>query len=191
MALSTEQQYLVDLLRSQLSMRVTAASGSSYVLPAKLGDAELWEDIRLGLNMFNTTPPILTSYSSKDIYDASAQAANQGLDPVAPENESFLSVFTTCILNCAMFYSGIRLQWFESGKHFIYSDNGISLTRDKQGKYQSVVGSNILNYITVVLPLIRKTLGFSRLSIKGQFSGGISMPRSLTRGLRGTRLGNG
>jgi len=190
MALSIEQQYLVDLLRSQISMRLTAASGSSYVLPAKLGDAELWEDVRLGLNMFNTTHPIITTYSSKDLYDASAAATTNGLDPLAPENETFASVFTTCVIFCGLFFSGQRMQWFEAGKHFSYSDNGITLTRDKQQKFQSA-GAGILQYVSTMLPLVRKTLGYSRLHIRGAWSGSIGLSRSLTRGLRGTRLGLG
>jgi len=191
MALSTEQQYLVDLERSMLSMRVTVASGSSFILPSKLADVELWEDIRLGLNMFNTSPPIFTTYSSKDIYDASAQAALNGIDPVAPENETYASIFTTAVMMCAMFFTGLRLQWFEAGKHFRYNDNGISIERVKQTDYQNIVGGSILQYVTTILLPLRKTLAFHRITMKGQWSGTISMPRSLTRGLRGTRLGIG
>jgi hypothetical protein len=89
-----------------------------------------------------------------------------------------------------MFFSGIRLQWFEAGKHFRYNDNGISIERVKQQDYQNV-GSGILQFINAVLPGLRKTLGFHRIHILGQFSGMVSFPRSLTRGLRGTRLGIG
>ena len=191
MALSTEQQYLVDLERSMLSMRVTAASGSSFILPSKLSDTELWEDVRLGLNMFNSYPPIFSIYSSKDLYAASLQATTSGGDPVAPENETYASIFTTTVMMCAMYFTGLRLQWFEAGKHFRYNDNGVSIERVKQADYQNIVGGSILQYITTVLPLIRKTLAFKRVPIKGQWSGTISMPRSLTRGLRGTRLGRG
>lgn len=191
MSLSTEQQFWVDQLRSTISMRTTAASGSSYQLSAKLGDAELWEDFRLGLNMFNTTPPIVTAYTSKDLYDASQTATNNGQDPLSPTTETSTSVYMSCVMMCAMFFVGLRLQWFEAGKHFRYNDNGISIERVKQGDYQNVVASNILQYISTVLPNIRKTLGFQRIHIRGQFSGMVSFPRSLTRGSRGTRLGVG
>ena len=191
MAFSEAQQAVLDLYRSFFSMRTQMAAGSSYQLTPRLGDIELWEDLRLGLNFFNTFPPIVTTYSFKDVYDASAQIKAQGGDPIAPENETGQSIYLTSILTCAMFYTGLRLQWFEAGKHFIYNDNGISITRDKQPKYQNVAAGNILVYISTVMPNLRRTLGFQRIHIAGSFSGLISMPRSLTRGLRGTRLGAG
>jgi hypothetical protein len=187
---TTEQQYFIDNYRSFLSMRETKAAGSSYQLPSKFGDEELWEDLRLGLNMFNSTPPILTYYSFKDMYTASAQASSSGQDPMAPTAESSLSIFMTSVMMCAMFFSGMRAQWFEAGKHFRYNDNGISIERVKQQDYQNV-GTSILQYIQTVLPQIRKTMAFERISVSGQFSGMIAFPRSLTRGLRGTRLGFG
>ena len=188
---TTEQQYFIDSYRSFLSMREQKAAGSSFQLPTRLGDEELWEDLRLGLNMFNTHPPILTTYSFKDLYQASAQAATAGDDPMSPTSETSLSIFITSIHMCAMFFTGMRLQWYEAGKHFRYNDNGISIERVKQGDYQNIVASNILQYISTVLPLLRKTLAFERIGVSGQFSGMVSFPRSLTRGLRGTRLGFG
>jgi hypothetical protein len=188
---SEAQQFFINQLRSHLSMREQMAAGSSYMLDAKLGDDELWEDLRMGLNMFNTTPPIITSYTFADLYVSSAQASANGDNPFSPTSESGISVFMTTVIMCAMFFTGLRLQWFEAGKHFRYNDNGISIERVKQPDYQNVVGSNILAYLSTTLPLIRRSLGLSRFHIKGQFSGLIAMPRSLTRGLRGTRLGQG
>jgi hypothetical protein len=188
---STAQQFFINQLRSMISMREQKAAGSSYVLNTKLGDDELWEDLRLGLNMFNTTPPIFTSYSFADLYSASASAEANGDNPFSPTSENSLSVFMTTVLMCAMFFTGLRLQWFEAGKHFRYNDNGISIERVKQPDYQNVVGANILAYISTTLPLIRKSLALTNFHIKGQFSGLVAFPRSLTRGLRGTRLGMG
>lgn len=167
-------------------MRVAAAAGSSYQLPARLGDTELWEDLRMGLNMFNSYPPITTTTRFSDLYAASAAAT----DPYSPDDETSLSIYITAVLMCAMFFTGLRLQWFEAGKHFRYNDNGISIERAKQQDY-AAIGTGILQYISSVLPGLRKTMAFERISIKGQFSGLISFPRSLTRGLRGTRLGMG
>ena len=189
-AFSDPQQFFINQLRSMISMRVLPAAGSSYQLPARLGDEELWEDLRLGLNMFNTTPPIISTYNFSDLYAASVQSSTNGEDPFSPNAETNLSIFMTTVLMCAMFFTGLRLQWFEAGKHFRYNDNGISIERVKQPDYQNVVGANILQYISAVLPLIRKTIAFERVHIKGQFSSTISFPRSLTRGLRGTRLGS-
>lgn len=169
-------------------MREQAAEKSAYSLRARLGDEELFEDLRLGLNFFNTIPPIVAIYSFEDLYSASAMTEAAGGDPKAPEIETAYSVLSTTVMMCALFFVGLRLQWFEAGKHFQYNDNGISLIRDKQPKYQAIAGGNILQYLTVTLPLIKKQLGFG-VSAKGMFSGMVAFPRSLTRGLRGTRLG--
>jgi hypothetical protein len=187
MSLTTEQQFIVDRLRSFLSMRVTIASGSSFQLPAKLGDEELWEDMRMGLSMFNTYPPIITTYNFKNIYDASKTASDSGGDPLSPETETANSVLLTPIFMCSLFFTGLRLQWFEAGKHFRYNDNGISIERAKQTDYQNIVGSNILQYLSATLLPLRKTMAFRLVTPKGQYSSTISYPRSLTRGLRGVR----
>ena len=189
MAFSVAQQFYINLLRSQLSMRIANAAGSSYQLMARLGDTELWEDLRLGINMFNSYPPTMTFYTFKDIYQASQQEINAGGDPAAPESESPLSIYLTSIMMCSMFFTMLRLQVFEAGKHFRYNDNGVSIERVKQADYGNIVAGSILQYITTVLPTQRKAAAFASIGIKGQFSGLISFPRSLTRGLRGTRLG--
>lgn len=180
-ALSESQQFFVDLLRSRVSMRTQLASGSSFRLPGQLGNDELWEDFRMGMNFFNTFPPIVTTYTTADLY---AGAAN-------PTDETVSSVLSTPIMVCAEFFVGIRLQWFEAGVHFEYNDNGISLMRKKQQDYAAIVNGTILSFINATLPVLRKTLAFQRIQPKGQFSGQVGFPRSLTRGLRGTRLGMG
>jgi hypothetical protein len=189
MTLSIAQQHFVDLLRSHLSMREANAEGSSYKLSAKLGDEELWEDFRLGLNYFNTLPPILTTYNSANLYNVSKSTSDAGGDPQAPEREDLESTLITPIVMCALFFTGLRLQWFEAGKHFRYNDNGISIERAKQQDYANIVNGDILSYLNGNLLMIKKTLGFSLVKPKGLFSGMVSMPRSLTRGARGTRIG--
>ncbi len=191
MAYSTAQQFYIDLLRSHLSMRTTPASGSSYNLNAKLGDAELWEDFRLGLNFFNTFPPQLTTFTSESLYAVSQAAADDGKDPTAPEREDLGSILTTPVIMCALFFVGLRLQWFEAGKHFRYNDNGISIERAKQQDYANIVNGDILAYLNTNLLMVKKTIALSATKMKGLWSGMVSMPRSLTRGLRGTRIGWG
>ena len=191
MALTTEQQFFITKLRSALSMRTTAAAGSSFVLPNKLGDEELWEDLISGVSTFNAWPPIITGITLRDLYSASAQAAQQGNDPLVPTIDVGYSTFMAPILMCAQFHTGIRLQWFEAGKHFVYNDNGLYIERKKQQDYANINGGSILQYMNASLTLMKKTIALSSVHIKGQFSGMISMPRSLTRGLRGTRLGSG
>ena len=179
--LTVEQQFFVDQLRSRMSMRTQLASGSNFRLPGQLGNDELWEDFRLGLNFFNTFPPITTIYGTKDLYPGLA-------NPTLETNETILA---TSVMVCAEFFVGIRLQWFEAGVHFEYNDNGISLMRKKQQDYAAIVNGSILSFINGTLPVLRKALAFQRIHPEGQFSGQVSFPRSLTRGLRGTRLGAG
>lgn len=168
-------------------MRFQRAAGSSYELDARLGDEELWEDLRLGLMYFNSAPPTLTTYSYKDLYNASQREKEQGGDPIAPDSESVLSVLIGVVMLCAQFYVGLRLQWFEAAKHFQYNDNGISITRDRQPKYQAI--SSPLLQEMARLSEIKRAITLRTFRMKGLFSGMISHPRSLTRGLRGTRLG--
>lgn len=189
--LSTAQQYFVDLLRSHLSMREVNAEGSSYKLSAILGDEELWEDFRLGLNYFNTLPPVLTVYNSTNLYATQQATTDNGGDSQAPETETLESTLITPIIMCALFYSGLRLQWFEAGKHFRYNDNGISIERAKQQDYANIVNGDILAYLNSTLLMVKKTLGFTLVKPKGLWSGMVAYPRSLSRGLRGTRSGFG
>lgn len=189
--LSPAQKYLVDLLRSHLSMREANAEGSSYKLSAVLGDEELWEDVRLGINYFNVLPPTLTIFNSNDLYQISKHSEEQGGEEKAPEREDFQSILITPILMCSLFFTGMRLQWFEAGKHFRYNDNGISIERVKQQDYANVTNGDVLAYLNTTAPMVKKALGFKLIRGKGLFSGMISMPRSLTRGLRGTRMGFG
>lgn len=189
--LSTAQAFFVNLLRSHLSMRLNAAEGSSFKVNSILSDEELWEDWRLGLNYFNTLPPVFTQINSQDLYSASQTAEAQGDDPAAPQSESLQSSLMTPVVMCALFFTGLRLQWFEAQKHFRYNDNGISIERVKQQDYANIVNGDILTYISNILPNVKKTLAFTLVKPKGLFSGMVSMPRSLTRGLRGTRIGFG
>ena len=179
--LSEQQQFFVNLLRSRVSMRTQLASGSNYRLPSQLGNEELWEDVRLGFNFFNTFPPVITTFTTADAYP--------GLFDITNEQEN--SVLGSSIMLCCEFFVGIRLQWFEAGVHFEYNDNGISLMRKKQQDYAAITNGSILSFINATLPVLRKVLAFNQIHPAGQFSGQVSFPRSLTRGLRGTRLGAG
>jgi hypothetical protein len=170
-------------------MREANAEGSSYKLSATLGDEELWEDFRLGLNYFNTLPPVLTTYNSNDLYNVSQSTTTQGGNPQAPEREDLASTLITPIIICSLFFTGVRLQFFEAGKHFRYNDNGISIERAKQQDYANIVNGDILSYMSSTLLLVKKTLGFTLVKPKGLFSGMVSYPKSLTRGLRGVRSG--
>jgi len=185
-----EQQFFITRIRSMLSMRYAPAAGSSFQLPSKLGDEEIWEDLLSGLNMFNIWPPNITSVTLRDIYNAYDQNKQNGGDPLAPTVDVGWSAVFGAIELCAVFYVGIRLQWFEAAKHFRYNDNGISIERVKQQDYANIVNGSVLQFLTGQMTNLKISLGLSMTQMKGQFSGMISFPRSLTRGLRGTRLGS-
>lgn len=73
---------------------------------------------------------------------------------------------------------------FESGKHFIYSDNGISLTRDRSGKYMAVYGT-ILQQYAELLKSVKMKYALDNVGMQGMFSSTTGYPRSLSRALRG------
>lgn len=191
MALNIEQQFFVDMFRSFLSMRTTPAEGSAYILDAKLGDMELWDDLRLGINMFNTWPPSFTTLRYNDLYAPFKTATDNGEDILTGESTDLSTQMLAPIFMCSLFWTGVRLQWFEAGKHFEYNDNGISLMRKKQADYANIVGGSVLAYLSVQLALIKRSFKMQLIKPKGLFSGSVGFPRSLTRGLRGTRLGYG
>jgi hypothetical protein len=171
-------------------MRVTPAAGSAYTLFSKLGDDEFWQDLRLGLNYFNTCPPTQTIYRFSDLYTANAQVSD-GATSDNPDNENFESILISPILMCSCFFTLLRIQVFEAGKHFEFNDNGVSISRKKQQDYGNIAAGSVLQYITTMLPLIKTSQAYQNLNIKGQFSGLIGFPRSLQKSLRGTRLGSG
>lgn len=162
-------QIWVYTLRSSLSMREVPASGSVYRLSSQLGDEELKEDLVWALTSFNSWPPIMFSYSFVTL--------PEGL--IGP------------VWALAEFKVGLRLQWFEAGKHFRYIDNGISIERVKQQDYANV-GNTILSQLAGInFKLVKQAYRISTMGIKGQFSSMISLPRSIFKSLRGTRLGMG
>ena len=190
--LTTEQNFFVEMYRRFLSMRLTPVAGSTYTLTAeRLGTEELWDDLRLGINMFNSWPPSFTSIRYKDLYVPFKRAADNGDDLITGETTDLNSQMLAPILMCSLLWTCVRIQLFEAGKHFEYNDNGISLMRKKQADYGSIVGGSILQYLSTQLLLLKKSLKMHTIKPKGLFSGGVGFPRSLTRGLRGTRLGYG
>jgi hypothetical protein len=189
MVYSEAQQYFIGELRTFFTMGEVPASGSSYSLNAHLGDDELWQDLRLGINYYNTIPPQNDIVSFQRLYSANIQQQQASGAVEAPELETADSILMTPVIMCSAFFTGVRIQWFEAGKHFRYNDNGISLERNKQQDYANIVASNIINYLTNTLPLIKQVSAMKKTRIMGSFSGMVGMPRGLTRGLRGTRLG--
>lgn len=74
---------------------------------------------------------------------------------------------------------------FEAGKHFTYSDNGISIGRDRSGKYLSLYSSILQNYANL-LKITKMKYALDHVGLHGMFSSTTGFPRSLSRALRGT-----
>lgn len=115
------------------------------------------------LDNFNFTPPLLTGFTFADIPEAYFSLLSDG----------------------TMIYALIGLEVLEAGKHFSYSDNGISLTRDRSTKYHSIWGQLLTNYFAQLIA-IKKQLAMSLVKPQGLFSSVVGYPRSLDRALRGT-----
>ena len=128
-------------------------------------DFELYTFLYEGMSFFNSYPPFTTPYTLSTV-------------PESIEAPMFL---------CAALFALISMEIFEVGEHFQYNDNGLSFIREKSGKYAAVLGQ-ITGLIGQTLPIMKKHLALSSLRIRGQFSGMVSMPRSLERALRGTRF---
>jgi hypothetical protein len=164
---TANEQSLIDSLRSTMSMRATGES--AFVSAAKLSDEELYDAIRDAVDYVNGYPPPLAIAYTPDNIPATL---------IGP------------MKLIAIFWCMVQLGIFEIGKHFQYNDNGISLGRDRSDKYMRIADS-LLNQAEKMLQKLKLHFAFSNLGLRGQFSSTLSVPRSLLRGLRGTRQGSG
>jgi len=157
-------QQLIEKLRTNLSMwsmrYETVMAGTN-----NFTDIELYTFLQQGLEMFNGWPPNTTTYTLSNY-------------PAPIEGPFFL---------CSLVWAIVGLELHEIAQHFQYNDNGISFMRDKSGRYASVLGQ-IFTLLNQQMPNLKKIIALDALSVKGQFSGMTSMPRSLDRALRGTRF---
>lgn len=116
------------------------------------------------LDDFNFTPPLLTAFTFSEL-----------------PSDAYLSLLADGAFIAAL----VSLEVLEAGKHFSYSDNGISITRDRSTKYHSIWGQYMTSYIAQKTA-IKKQLAMSLIKPQGLFSSVVGYPRSLDRALRGT-----
>ncbi len=90
-------------------------------------DDELKVFIQNSLWDINVTPPMTTYFFEDDYYNS------------VPDWKGL-------ILEGAVMFALIAQGIFEIGKEFSYSDNGISITIDRSGKYQSIANMLLTNY---------------------------------------------
>lgn len=149
---------LVDAVRSKLNMHLDAGGYRNKYL----SDREMLDFVQNGLDWFNAEPPLVTYFNFKS------------LPPV---------YYRTVELG-AIIHALIGLEILEAGKHFSYSDNGISIVRDRSGKYLSIYQSIMSTYFEE-LKRIKQIYAMNNFGMRGMFSSTVGYPRSLSRALRG------
>jgi len=126
-------------------------------------DREILDYLQESLNWWNAHPPAVTFHNFMDV------------------PESYYAIIEEGAVIKALIALGI----YEAGKHFAYSDNGLSLTRDRSGKYQAMYAGLFQNYI-LSLKAMRTKYALDHVHARGMFSSTTGFPRSLSRALRGT-----
>jgi hypothetical protein len=125
-------------------------------------DREILDLMQNSLDWINAHPPTFTQFNFSNL----------------PSQFDYLLEMGAVIL--ALQSLGI----FEAGKHFVYNDNGISLTRDRSGKYMSLYAGILQNY-AASLKNVKTIFSMKQVKMHGLFSSTTGFPRSLSRALRG------
>jgi uncharacterized protein YdeI (BOF family) len=149
---------LVDAVRSKLYMHLDAGGYRNKYL----SDREMLDYIQNGLDWFNSEPPLITGFNFKNL-----------------PREYYRTVEIGAIVHAL-----IGLEILEAGKHFSYNDNGISITRDRSGKYLSIYQSIMQTYLEE-MKRIKQMYAMNHFGMRGLFSSTVGFPRSLSRALRG------
>jgi len=155
---ATYKAHFLESARSMLYMHMDSP-GFRNKFPR---DRELLDLLQNSLDWINAYPPYLTAFTFSQL------------------PRQFYIVLSLGAVVLAMQAMGI----LEAGKHFIYNDNGISLTRDRSSKYLSLYSAVIAQY-NENLKKIKIKYGMDHISLAGQFSSTVGYPRSLSRALRG------
>lgn len=149
---------LLDAVRSKLFMHLDAGGYKNKYL----SNREMLDFLQNGLDWFNAEPPLVTAFNFKSLPQQYYRVVEMG----------------------AIIHALIGLEIFEAGKHFSYSDNGISITRDRSGKYLSIYSSLVQTY-REELKRIKQIYAMNHFGMRGMFSSTVGYPRSLSRALRG------
>lgn len=149
---------LLDAMRSKLYMHLDAGGYRNKYL----SDREMLDYLQNGLDWFNAEPPLVTYFSFKSL-------------PMVYYREIEMG---------AIIHALIGLEVLEAGKHFAYNDNGISITRDRSGKYLSIYQSLATAYQERIRK-VKQMYAFNHVGMRGLFSSTTGFPRSLSRALRG------
>lgn len=149
---------MAERVRSMLYMHQDMG-GFSNKFPR---DREILDHLQDSLNWWNAHPPAITFHSFIDIPTPYYSIVEEG-----------------AVIN------GLKaLGIYEAGKHFVYSDNGIALTRDRSGKYMAMFGP-LMQHYAARLKEMRTKYALDHVKVRGLFSSTTGFPRSLSRALRG------
>ena len=151
---------MLERVRSQLFMHQDAGG----YINKFIRDRELLDHLQTSLNWWNSYPPAITFHTFLEVPQPYYSIIEEG-----------------AVINAL-----IALGVFEAGKHFIYNDNGISLTRDRSGKYQAIYGQLMATYAQY-LKAMRMKYALDHVNVRGLFSSTTGFPRSLSRALRGVQ----
>jgi len=127
-------------------------------------DREILDYLQESLNWWNAYPPAVTWHSFTDLPPSYYAIVEEGAVIKALE----------------------ALGIYEAGKHFMYNDNGISITRDRSAKYQAIWNGLLTNYVQQ-LKAMRTKYAMDHVHMRGIFSSTTGFPRSLSRALRGVQ----
>ena len=145
-------------VRSKLYMHLDSA-GFVNKFPR---NREILDLMQNSLDWINGHPPILTLFNFANV----------------PVTFHYLLEMGAVIL--ALQSVGI----FEAGKHYIYNDNGIAITRDRSSKYMQIYGT-IMQQYSDLMKRTKLTYALHVIKPQGIFSSTTGYPRSLSRALRG------
>jgi len=145
-------------VRSKLYMHLDSA-GFVNKFPR---NREILDLMQNSLDWINGHPPVLTLFNFTNL----------------PVTFHHLLEMGTVIL--ALQSVGI----FEAGKHYVYSDNGISISRDRSSKYMQIYGTIMQQYADL-MKRTKLTYALHTVKAQGMFSSTTGYPRSLSRALRG------
>lgn len=151
---------MAERVRSMLYMHADSG-GYQNKFPR---DREILDFLQIGLNWWNAHPPALTFHNFIALPTPYQSIVEEG----------------------AMIKSLEALGIFEAGKHFMYNDNGISITRDRSAKYQAIWNGLLSNY-SQQLKQMRTKYALDHFTAKALFSSTTGFPRSLSRALRGVQ----
>jgi len=164
MAYTSAEQELIDRVRQQMSMQYSSLSSSDYIQAQKFTDEEIYWFLQSALGDFNLWAPRPSNYT---------------IDTLISENSGYSQV----LIMGACIYGLIALEFYEAGMHFNVSDDGHSITRDRQPKYANIL-SQLWQVYADMLGRTKLMWAMSNMRIHALFTPLASVPYASYKGTR-------